>query len=559
MHFKLPPLLEAVTAGNTSAVHKLLASNPSAGDRNLACSAINMAVSRGNFEIVKDLVNHGASLLSANNGGCQGDRLSLAVHSFRFGDQLGRRNGGSETAQIIHLLLEAGVPTEYGDSDTPLHELLTDSEFPAQAEIAADLLSHGAHEKDPVYGSSLAAAASRYDVNSVQAMLRHPDAVHDSLTEAYLAAIYNGESYLYPDPAIRHTHQAGVVAALLDAGADVNARRHDLSYKTETPLTHALDARGRTDKNLDVADVILAHGADVRATGRFGITPVMLVAQDPKRLELILNRGVDVNAQDEDGVTALHLALAKLADSPERLASVALLLKHGADPNLEDKQHSRALNLVLAEDHAVIDLLVAHGAKPSLNDMREDKHDFAIQQKWIYGPLTWALLEEKPYVAESLLRRNQHIDADDCGIAYYAAEVGETALLRQAIALGARLNLKHEGSWDTPLIASAKNGHTDTVAALLDIPGLNINESAYPPPSIRAHEIADGLVMMAINMGGPMIRGETALMLSAENDHADTVKLLLARGARRDLTDSVGRTALDYAKSTSVIELLKSH
>lgn len=561
VHYKPPPLLEAVTAGDSATVHKLLASNPIAGNRNLSCEAVNRAILGGHFEILKDLVGHGADLLSADSATCRGRLLDTAAYSL---DSIngGLRDGGRDTARIVHLLLEAGADTRRIDAQTqpPLILFLSVPSFPAQAEIAADFLAHGAQDKESPSRSALAFAASRYDVDSVRAMLRYPDAVRGSLTEAYLAAIYGDEGFnIYPEPAIRSAHHAGTVGALLDAGADVNARRSDLSYKTETPIVYALSYIGSREKNFDVADVILAHDPDLRATGRFGVTPLMLVAQDPKRLQLMLSRGANVNAQDEKGLATLHRALEKSDQLPERLASIALLLSHGADPNLQNKEHVRALNLVLAEDHEIIDLLVAHGARPSLTILPGGGYDIATQGKWVYGPLTWALLNETPYVAESLLRHDQRIDANDCGIAYYAAEVGQTALLKQAIALKARLDLKRANRWYTPLIASAENGHTDTVAVLLNIPGVDINESVYPPPLVRAREISDGLVMIAIQMGGPMTRGQTALMLSAERGHTDTVKLLLAHGARRDITDTAGRTAFDYANGTDIIELLKPH
>lgn len=92
---------------------------------------------------------------------------------------------------------------------------------------------------------------------------------------------------------------------LLESGADVNAR-------SENPLAvlpiHSAVAGGHDD----VVAVLIAAGADVRATQRHGWTPLHGAAQNGSlvSVERLLAAGADPAARNDDGVTALDLARA---------------------------------------------------------------------------------------------------------------------------------------------------------------------------------------------------------------------------------------------------------
>lgn len=79
-------------------------------------------------------------------------------------------------------------------------------------------------------------------------------------------------------------------------------------------------------RSKDVARLIIAHGADVNAHGRFGYTALYEANLD--EATVLLEDGADVNAQDDTGQTPLHYA-ARYGEKEK----VAFLLNHGANPN----------------------------------------------------------------------------------------------------------------------------------------------------------------------------------------------------------------------------------
>jgi ankyrin repeat protein len=85
---------------------------------------------------------------------------------------------------------------------------------------------------------------------------------------------------------------------------------------------------------------------------------------DVWRVEELLEKGSDPNAQDYDGQTPLHTVASK-----GDVLIVELLLKHGADPNTQTKFGYTPLHLAAMEGHVdVVRLLLEHGADPTIKN-----------------------------------------------------------------------------------------------------------------------------------------------------------------------------------------------
>ena len=100
-----------------------------------------------------------------------------------------------------------------------------------------------------------------------------------------------------------------IVDALIAAGADVNAERRWMTHLGEFT----------TKGNLQAADLLIQHGADVDKKNQRGLTPLQAMIYPPSwterygdpipNIEFLLARGADINAPSEDGKTALDIAI----------------------------------------------------------------------------------------------------------------------------------------------------------------------------------------------------------------------------------------------------------
>jgi uncharacterized protein len=161
---------------------------------------------------------------------------------------------------------------------------------------------------------------------------------------------------------------ADIVKRLIEHGADVNARlkrpilgRHHLPTGDASlgEGTTAL-ARAAKSNDLQVMRMLLDAGADPKLTLKDRSTPLMIAAaggavvgayaiaipvteeSSIEAIKLCLERGVDVNAFNTNGTTALHAAVQRGAEKVVRY-----LAEHGAKLDMKNKQGRTPLDIAL--------------------------------------------------------------------------------------------------------------------------------------------------------------------------------------------------------------------
>ncbi|KAI5810642.1 ankyrin repeat-containing domain protein [Pyronema omphalodes] len=124
----------------------------------------------------------------------------------------------------------------------------------------------------------------------------------------------------------------------------------------------------RGDAYIEILKVCLEHGGDPNLRSRLGRTPLHICAEAnrshlTKLARALLDTGVNVNATDGKGCTALHIAASiKKATHPFQELLIMTLLERGADTKLKNMDGKTALQLAARD---------GHGSRPSLRRFEE--------------------------------------------------------------------------------------------------------------------------------------------------------------------------------------------
>ena len=131
----------------------------------------------------------------------------------------------------------------------------------------------------------------------------------------------------------------GVSRNFLECGVDGNVRD-----KYDAILLHSASYHGR----LEMVRMLLSHGVNSNATNHRGETALHVMSRcrhhskDSVRVaELLLQRGIDVNMQDKDRDSPLHSAAYN-----GKLEIIRVLLKHGATANAKNDRDETPLHQV---------------------------------------------------------------------------------------------------------------------------------------------------------------------------------------------------------------------
>uniref|UniRef100_A0A8C8CIQ3 Poly [ADP-ribose] polymerase n=1 Tax=Oncorhynchus tshawytscha TaxID=74940 RepID=A0A8C8CIQ3_ONCTS len=249
-----------------------------------------------------------------------------------------------------------------GRHSTPLH-------FAAgynRVAVVEDLLHHGAdvHAKDK--GS--AAAKGKYEICKlllkVSLAVLCSNARTKNLTEHIflnhgadptkknrdgnmpLDMVKDGDTdiqdLLRGDAALLDAAKKGCLARVQKLCSPENINCRDTQGRNSTPLHLAAGYN-----NLEVAEYLLEHGADVNAQDKGGLIPLHNAASygHVDIAALLIKFNTCVNATDKWAFTPLHEAAQK-----GRTQLCALLLAHGADPTMKNQEGQTALDLATADD-----------------------------------------------------------------------------------------------------------------------------------------------------------------------------------------------------------------
>ncbi|MDD9899586.1 MAG: ankyrin repeat domain-containing protein [Alphaproteobacteria bacterium] len=133
-------------------------------------------------------------------------------------------------------------------------------------------------------------------------------------------------------------YNANIVNALLESGADVNAKNHD----QET----ALFCIGMAPE--EMSDILIHHGADIETRNGNGQTPLAHITEQrlTDSVKALIRHGAKINVRDNQEQTPLMYT----ARAWGEINICHLLLEHGAQTDLRDKDGKTAQDIAIFKE-----------------------------------------------------------------------------------------------------------------------------------------------------------------------------------------------------------------
>ena len=309
------------------------------------------------------------------------------------------------------------------------------------------------------------------------------------------------------------------VREAIKAGANVNAGENF------TPLMNAIKCR-----NIRVIKTLIDAGVDVNAKDIIGCSALNMALQhdDIKIMNILIKAGADVNNKDKEGYTVLIRAV-----HYNNIDAVNVLLGAGADVNVKNNIGETALTSAMqyGTNLQIIRTLLKAGA------------DVNVQNE---------------YGKTALMKIISKIDEDD----------DHLDVIKTLIEAGADINVKDNNGM-TALMSAVYEGKEEVVNFLLKAgANINIKDNCDRTALIIAftayifrNNIVDMLLKAGADVNDKALIGNdkcywSLLMWAAWNGNKKFVKRLIEAGSDVNIRDEYGRTPLMAASWSYRIEIM---
>ncbi|XP_055531768.1 uncharacterized protein LOC129722390 [Wyeomyia smithii] len=489
-------------------------------------TALHFAARNGDIEIITQLVKAGVNVdaVAPNNG----TALMVAIDS-----------GHIAAAEYLLTVTKNITAAETGDGYTALHYAANKG----QTKIVQQLVDLGVDVDS--------ATSSEYDDGET--------ALHCAASGGHLGVLSQLIA-LGANPDI--TTESGETALMLSL-----TNGYPLAAKylmTETLNLAAVDSSGNTALHLaassgylELVKQLITKGAMVDQ--RIARTKT---AFKPPSYENLLKENLNIDAVDDEGQTALHLA----AESGHT-AIIKLLVAAKANVDASNASKRTALMLSSYEGHpdAVeylitktinVDAVDSYG-QTALHLAASCGH-FVVHD-WCYNEEEYLAVagSKKPAysaVVKLLLTKNPNLEAadfDGLTALHLAVKSDHLQIVTQLIAAGARINARG-GFEQTALHLAVKTGRVAILQRLLEAGAdTNVTTDGYTALMLAIYwektEAANWLLTKTTNINAVGSDGKTTLYLAAEKGFIDIMQKLLKAGADVNANSCEGYTALMIA------------
>ena len=309
---------------------------------------LHIAVSSGATDIVKFLLQNGATVNGSNNYG---------FTPLHYADN-------EDRIEIAKILLQNGANVNASNNYglTPLHYVYHDNEM----EIAKILVQNGANinAKGNNNTTVLHYAVLEGKLEFVKLLLDNGAKIN----------VKNNDSGFTP---LQFTTDTEIAKILIQNGANIESKdKHGWTSLHHTSIIN----------NVEMAKLLLENSANIEALDKNHRTPLFVACYENnfKVAKLLIQNGANIDAKDADGWTALYHAVIY-----DKTDLVEFLLKHGADVNAKDHEGKFPLfyyNESTLENKHIANLLITYGANINEKDANGNTilHDAIQEEECLY-------------------------------------------------------------------------------------------------------------------------------------------------------------------------------
>ena len=330
-----------------------------------------------------------------------------------------------------------------------------------------------------------------------------------------------------------------------------------LSYSRRWSDGYVLLCDALKNNHTEIAKLLLTHGSKIKCkTKKRSDTPLHLAVRNCaiEIIEMLLDRGANIDAECEKGTTPLHDAIRW-----EKMEIVELLLNRGADVNAKGKSGKTYLHIAADEGYVLIaEHLLKHGADVnSVWTCDGNKH---------YSPLYLAVINGHEKVVKLLLECGANVDARDLDgktILYYAVKVGRSLIIEHLLKHSPDIdNISNRSVLNVAVLGYGKE-YRKIIENLLEY-GFTINfvygnncELLHEAVKKECLKIVEEIIKYGVSIDFKDTWGRTALHIASEWTNPEIVKVLLHFGADINSKDRYGGTALHIASEWGNPEIVK--
>ena len=261
-------------------------------------------------------------------------------------------------------------------------------------------------------------------------------------------------------------------------------------------------------------------------------------------IDLLLAKGANMNAKDENGNTPLHKAIEK-GDKE----IIELLIDKGAYVNVKNNEGDIPLHFAIRKKNVkLIEMLVAKGA------------NICAENNDGESPLAQAIISNDQEALDELLKSKKMYINDACfhsrfTALHLAASINNKVVIEKLLAKGANINTTNGDYGNTPLHVAVNSNNQVAIEALLGGKDIDVNIVNYRADASLHLAVRNGnkdliRLLLArkdinVNIGNDELY--TPLHLAVKGDNKEAVELLLSKGADIDAENELKNTPLHIA------------